>query len=165
MSEISLPKEMERRFNLPRLAGVVCLILLAAAVTWGFLLMRPQGLRPDQMSQGIVNEQQAIFEEKSGVRIVRLAITSGGGMIDLRYLVIDPDKALVIHDRDNPPTVVDESTGQSYNTPWMDHGHTRALKAGVVYYTLLLNQGGGIRRGDWVTVIIGGYRLEHVIVQ
>ncbi len=117
------------------------------------------------MAQRIVNQQQALFEEETGVRITRLAITSGGGMIDLRYLVIDPDKAIVVHEQDNPLAVMDEASGLVYDKPWMDHGHSGDFQTGVIYYTLLLNQGGGIKRGDRVTVIIGGYRLEHVIVQ
>ncbi|MFN8456766.1 MAG: hypothetical protein U0401_19220 [Anaerolineae bacterium] len=108
---------------------------------------------------------QAVFTEATGVRLVRVAVTAGGGMLDLRYQVIDPDKAAVVHDQKNPPTIVDEFTGQTASRPWMHHSSGRELHAAVTYNELLLNPGGVIKPGSAITVIIGGTRLEHVIVQ
>lgn len=105
------------------------------------------------------------FEAATGVRITRVAVTAGGGMIDFRYQVIDPDKAVIVHDWDKPPTIVDEATGKPFNAPWMQHSHNVNLKAGVTYYLILVNPQGGIKRGAPVTIQIGGSQLEHVIVQ
>lgn len=108
---------------------------------------------------------QSAFEEATGVHIVRVVLAAGGGMIDLRYQVIDPDKALVIHDSENPPAIMDEATGKIFATPWMNHSHSGEYQAGVTYYTILMNSGGVLAKGSKVTVILGGARLEHIVVQ
>jgi hypothetical protein len=112
------------------------------------------------------------FEERTGLRIVRVAVTAGGGMIDLRYQVIDPEKARAFCTIRNgaislkePPMILLEGTGEILKTPWMSHSHVKTLRAGVVYYVLLLNIGGKVQRGQRVTVIIGGVPAEHVLVQ
>lgn len=86
-------------------------------------------------------------------------------MIDLRYQVLDPDKAVSIHDAELPLVIIDEATGETLDTPWMNHGHGGDYQAGVTYYMLLMNSGRMLTRGNKVTVVLGGVRLEHVIVQ
>ena len=90
---------------------------------------------------------------------------SGEGLVDLRVQVVDPNKAIIFHDEENPPALIDESTGNIISTPLMDHGHDNTLRAGLTYPTLLLNSGDVLKPGSVVTIQIGGYQLEHVIVQ
>jgi hypothetical protein len=85
-------------------------------------------------------------------------------MIDLRYQVVDPDKAVMVHDDENPPTIVDEATGQAINTPFHEHGASE-LHTAITYHELIMNAGGLIKRGSAVTIVIGDARLEHVRVQ
>lgn len=117
----------------------------------------PPGAIPPAASAG--------FTEATGVEIVRVAVTAGGGMLDLRYRVLNPDKAAVVHDADHPPAVIHEPTGTSVDRPWMPHHGSKAMHMAVIYYELLINPGGVVKRGDAVTVAIGGARLPHVIVQ
>ena len=84
-------------------------------------------------------------------------------MLDLRYRVLDPDKALAVHDDENPPTIIDEDSGTSLSRPWHEHGDA-AMRTGVVYHELLMNSDGAVRRGDRVTLKIGASRLEDVRV-
>ena len=135
------------------------LILVATLILWGWASLR---MSPEEKQASI---SQAAFEEKTGVRITRVVLTAGGGMIDLRYLVIDPEKALMIHDSENPPAIMDEATGKIFDTPWMNHSHSGEYQAGVTYYTILMNSGGVLAKGSQVTVILGGVRLEHIVVQ
>ena len=137
------------------------LILALAAILWGWNSLRM--LSEERQEQARIS--QAIFEDKTGVRITHVALTAGGGMIDLRYLVIDPEKALIIHDSENPPTIIDEASGKILDTPWMNHSHGGEYRAGATYYTLLMNSGGVLSPGSKVTVILGGVRLEHIVVQ
>ncbi len=113
----------------------------------------------------ISEQARLLFEEKTGVRITLVAVTSGGGMIDLRYQVIDPDKAVIVHDPANPLTVINEANGRELNVPWMNHVHNGQYQSGVTYYTLLMNPDGQIKPGSLVTVRIGGVSLEHWVVQ
>jgi hypothetical protein len=103
--------------------------------------------------------------QRSGVRVVRVAATGGGGLLDLRFQVVDPDRAAAVHDADTPPAVVDERTGGAITALLMGHAHTGRLKAGVTYYLVFENPGNFVRRGDRVSVVLGDARLEHVRVQ
>lgn len=146
-----------RRFH--PLAYLPIVVVMATVLTAVLLLpARAKGQKPDAMAQHA-------FTEITGVRLVRVAISSGGGMLDLRYRVVDADKAVVVHDSENPPTIIDESSGVIIDTPWMDHTSGRPMHNGVTYYTLLMNREGKIQQGSLVTVILGNTRLEHVIVE
>jgi hypothetical protein len=108
---------------------------------------------------------QAAFEEETGVQIVRVALVGAGGLVDLRYRVVDPDKAEIVHE--DVPVLVDEQTGEVIDTFFMGHRHDpRSVpKAGVTYPLLYVNERGLIEHGDTVTVVIGDSRLEHVPVR
>lgn len=79
--------------------------------------------------------------------------------------MLDPDKAAIVHDEKNPPSIIHEPTGQASNQPWMQHRHSRDMRLALTYYELILNPGHVVRRGDPVTVVIGNARLTHVITQ
>jgi hypothetical protein len=101
--------------------------------------------------------------ERSGVRVVRVAVTGDGGLVDLRYKVVDADKAQAVHDL--PPLLIDEGTGGVVMRPWMGHTHMNAPKLGITYFVLFENTGTLIRPGAHVTVQLGDARLAHVQVR
>lgn len=107
---------------------------------------------------------RAAFEEATGIRVIYVAVTAGGGMLDMRYQVLDPDKALVVQDKDTPPMVIDEATGVVLSRRWMDHGHKGALRTAVTYHWLLVNSGGVVKRGSKVALRVGGVLLEDITV-
>jgi hypothetical protein len=102
--------------------------------------------------------------QRSGVRVVRVASSGGGGLLDLRFQVVDPGRAGTLHDRSTPPAVVDEKSGAVLARLLMDHMPHGRPKAGVTYYMLFLNTGNLVRRGDLVGVVLGNARLAHVPV-
>jgi hypothetical protein len=102
----------------------------------------------------------------SGVRVVRVVVAGGGGLVDVRYQVLDTEKASTIHDTDRPPSVVDERSGTELDRQWMGHDATRhASKVGRTEYLLLLNPGAVVEAGSSVTVRLGDGSLEHVLVR
>jgi hypothetical protein len=111
----------------------------------------------------------AAFEEETGVHIVRIATVAGGGIVDLRFQVLDPDKALAVHDKQSPLILVDEGSGTVLRSAFHGRhsgGTTQVgLNAGATYYLLFANSAGALRRGDLASVTVGGGRLEHVPVQ
>jgi hypothetical protein len=137
------------------------LALLGALASWAIVAERGDG----GTDLKVVASAQAAFTEATGVQILRVATTAGGGILDLRYRVLDPDKAVVVHDKERPPQIIHEATRQIANRPFMHHSKGRDLHAAVTYYELLLNPNEVMRPGDAVTVVIGGAKLEHVIVQ
>jgi hypothetical protein len=102
---------------------------------------------------------------RSGVRITQLAVSGGGGLVDLRYQVVDPDKANALHDPRTPPAVVDERTGVVVHELLMNHAHSGRFTAGVTYYLVFDNPANWVRRGSRVTVLLGDAQVEHVVVR
>lgn len=103
--------------------------------------------------------------ERSGVKITQVAVTGDGGLVDLRFTVVDPNKAAALHDPTHPPAVVDQRTGLVVKDLLMSHAHTAPFKAGVTYYLVFNNPGNWVHRGDKVAVLLGNARVENVTVR
>lgn len=108
---------------------------------------------------------KAGLAQRSGVRVTHVSLTGDGGLVDLRYQVLDADKAAAIHDPANPPEVVDEETGVVVDRPFMGHAHGGKFKLGHTYYLIFENPGNLVRRGSRVTVVLGDARIPHVPVK
>lgn len=102
---------------------------------------------------------------RSGVKIEHVALTAEGGLLDLRFKVVDPDKAAAVHDAAYPPAIVDESTGLVVNQLFMGHAHGGGYDAGLTYYLVFENPGNLVQRGSRVAVLLGDAQVEHVVVQ
>jgi hypothetical protein len=101
--------------------------------------------------------------QRNGIRIVHVALTGAGGLVDLRFQVLDSDKAASIHGA--PPEMVDERTGAVVDQLLMGHSHKGALHVGQTYYLIFENPGDFVHHGSRVTVELGGLRVRHVAVQ
>jgi len=117
----------------------------------------PEWRRPAVSAPGLA--------ERSGVRLVRVAVTGGGGLLDLRYQVVDPSKAVTVHEAKTPPAIIDERTGLVLNRLLMGHAHQGQLKPAVSYYLVFENTGNWVHRGSEVTVLLGDAEVEHVVVK
>lgn len=146
-------------------AVFVVLVLLAGVVTWMIWSQFGTQLAAWGGAKSVAEMDQAHFTEETGVKITRIAVSAGGGMIDLRYQIADPDKAIIVHDDERPPTIIDERSGTVISRPWHEHSHDRDLHTAVIYYELLMNPEGIINPGSLVTIKIGDTILEHVRVQ
>ena len=103
--------------------------------------------------------------ERSGVRLVQVAVTGGGGLLDVRYQVVDPNKAVTVHENQTPPALIDERTGLVLDRLLMGHAHKGELKPAVTYYLVFENTGNWVRRGSKVSVLLGDAQVEHVVVK
>jgi hypothetical protein len=103
--------------------------------------------------------------QRVGVRLVQVALTGAGGLIDLRYQVIDPDRTSSVHDPSTPPMLIDERTGLVVNELLMGHSHKGRLKAGQTYYLIFVNPGNLVQPGARMMVQLGAARVEHIRVQ
>jgi len=139
------------------MALIGILTLAPAAAVW-VLTSGPRSTTVERSTR----VAQAAFEEETGIRVIRVALTGGGGLVDFRYQVIDPDKAEVVHLY--PPNLVDEKTGDVIDALFMGHSHRGNPKAGYTYPLLFVNRAGLVQPGGAVAVVIGDWRLEHVPV-
>ncbi|MEU4191723.1 hypothetical protein AB0E69_07495 [Kribbella sp. NPDC026611] len=143
--------------------------LVAGALTVWFVLgahRHPPAAAPvAEVAWGRAAVDANGLAERSGVRITQVAVTGGGGLIDLRFQVLDPNRANSLHDATTPPAVVDEDSGLVVRDLLMSHAHTGKYTAGETYYLVFENPGNWIRRGSKVSVLLGGSEVEHVVVR
>lgn len=137
-------------------AGVVLILALAG---WMIASQVVGDLAQNRQARAI-----AAFEEQTGIRVLRIVLTAGGGIIDLQYQVVDPDKALIVHDDDNPPMMLDQESNLVFANPFHEHA-SRELHTAVTYHELIMNGGGLIKRGSLVTLRVGESLLADLIVQ
>ena len=163
------------RFRLPgqvRIAGFLAGVLIAAGI-WTLALWLQHSSAGPSAAPGAAPppawQRPAVsasgLAERSGVRLIRVAVTAGGGLLDLRYQVVDPNKAAAVHEARTPPAIIDERTGLVLNRLLMGHAHHGQLKAAVSYYLIFENTGNWVRRGSEVTVLLGDAQVEHVVVK
>ena len=151
------------------LSGVV-LVLAAAAITYRVFAPSPGESEPASSSTAVPQDQSRPVVSpdglvaRSGVRLVHVAVTGGGGLLDLRFQVVDPDKASSIHDKATPPAIVDEATGIVADELFMGHAHEGTFRPAVTYYLVFENPGDIVKRGGSVTVLLGDAQVQHVVV-
>jgi hypothetical protein len=136
-------------------------MLLVVATAWlafAGAFHQARGADPAHLSQ-------TALEGESGVRVVRVAVTGAGGLVQLSYQVVDPGKAAAVHDPKARPALVDQETGRVVNRLFMGHMPHGPVNAGVTYYMVFENYDHAIQRGRPVTVELGGGRLEDVAVR
>jgi len=145
------------------LAGLA--LLLAGVAVW--MLSSQVSLAPLVKSdQGQLDGiSQTAFIAETGVQVLRITFTAGGGMLDLRYQVVDPDKAVILHDVDTPPILINEDTGQVLDRPFHEHSSDTVMRTGLTYNELIVNERRIIKPGNRMTLIVGDVRLEHIPVQ
>jgi hypothetical protein len=167
MGELALGTGSKKKKT--RLLGALTGAGLVLAVLGGYLLVHllfggGAGASPQaapETAPPLVSE--AGLEQRNGVRITHVSVSGGGGLVDLRYQVVDPDKAAAVHG--SVPELVDETTHAVANKPFMGHTHTGKFHAGRTYFVLFENPGNLVQRGTRVTVVLGGLRVPHVDVE
>jgi len=103
-------------------------------------------------------------EAASGIRVLSAHVVGSGGIVELTYQVLEPNKAGIVEgDVTKTPLLTSVSNGATLqNTAAMRHGHT--MRPAGVYFLLYYNQSGAVRVGDKVNVTIAGQTLNGVPV-
>ena len=103
-----------------------------------------------------------------GIDIVDVRRVASGSMLRFDYRVLDPDRAAALTDREAKAFVIDEATQTALAVPAMENvGELRQmapLEASRTYYVLFGNPGGLVKHGGRVTIVIGSFRAEGVVV-
>lgn len=152
------------------IGGFVAGVLLACALAvFAWWLPQRAGGQDETVAPPVEWQRTSVSESelpaRSGVRLVRVAVTGGGGLLDLRFQVVDPNRAAAVHEPETPPAIVDERTGLVFSRLLMNHEHSGEFKPALTYYLIFENTGNWVRRGTEVTVLLGAAQVEHVVVQ
>jgi hypothetical protein len=132
--------------------------LIAAAVV--FTINNPFA----QSHAAVTTPTSSSIEARWGVRFTQIGISADGGMVDVRYLVLDADKATALAaDVQGTPLLVEESSQRViYAVAMKAHAHD--IQNGGRFYLLYRNTGGLLKPGKKVTITLAGDRLQHVTV-
>ena len=140
--------------------GVVVLLALAlvAALVWRFGDIADASPHYDVPHNG---QMEGVL----GVRFTQAAVVADGGIVELRYTVLDTQKGSAFqNDTKHPPVLRSERNGKvAWRAALMKQGHE--LRPGQSYYILYLNNASAIKRGDKIEISAGGNKLAHVPVR
>jgi len=139
----------------PLIIAAVAILVLGGS----FLAIRARIVQPAHEISGMEE-----LEERWGIQITMLGVTADGGMLDLRYRMIDPSKVIDLQELETELVFIVEESGYAFRAaPAMSHRHEAQI--GLIYGMLYFNQNGAVHPGDLVTVQLGDVQVQHVPAQ
>ena len=147
-------------------AGVIVPLVVLLATSAGTFADPHGGLHRKARSGGRL---VAIGPESLGVEVVAFRPTAADRMLELRVLVVDPEKALPLLGRtkDHRIYLVDEKSGQALGVPETKVGIMRQSSvrplAGKNYFLMFYNPGIA-QPGDEMTLVLGDERFTGLVV-
>jgi multidrug efflux pump subunit AcrA (membrane-fusion protein) len=107
-----------------------------------------------------------------GVEVQGTRLSANGYVIDLRYRVLDAEKARPMLDRKVRPVLVDESTGNRFYVPQppvvgalRQTARNQPVAAGKTYFMIFANPDQRLKAGDSVTLFIGEQRFGQLKIE
>jgi hypothetical protein len=109
------------------------------------------------------------YSEVWGVDKLRANYTSSGNLIKFSYRVLQPKLAKTLGDHENAPELIGIRSNAVLHIPTMEKiGQLRQMSAAEAnkdYWMVFSNKGNLVRPGDEVSVIIGNFRADGLIVE
>jgi len=104
-----------------------------------------------------------------GVDTLSVKSAESGEIIRFAYRVLDPEKAKILNDKKNEPSLIDPGAGVKLVVPSLEKvGKLRqssAPEAGKIYWMAFSNKGRLVKPGHRVNIVIGQFRADGLEVQ
>lgn len=160
VNNISHGQAASDRMGKRPLAVAAALLLLALIGGGGWLLANTQILNFNQPPALTTAE----FEAETGFQVSLIAVTGGGGFVDFRIKVVDPEKATrFFSNPDHVPTLIIDDANVTLLPP-SDFEFDIEYEARG-YFLLFPNPQNAVAPGTPVTVAVGDLRLEPISAQ
>jgi hypothetical protein len=150
--------------------GLLTLVLGAVLGVRSAVARHQAGVVPTAAATTAVPTSPAI-EQRWGVRFTGVTILADGGLVELRYLALDPATAGRLHSGGlaNLPVLVAEGSGKLVRSSSQMFGahaaHAGDDVQGRSYSLVYGNADAALHAGDTVSIVLAdGLRLEHVPV-
>ena len=121
----------------------------------------PMGLQTAQVFDESLKDQW-------GIELTALHMTAAGHMVDFRYRVLDADKAAPLFQRQTKPYLIHEESGKVLAVPNTAKvgslRNSNMPQQGRIYWMFFGNNG-VVKNGDKVSVVIGDFRADNLIVE
>lgn len=103
-----------------------------------------------------------------GVESLSVKWAESGEVIRFTYRVLDAEKAKTLNDKKAEPFLIDPQAGVKLVVPSMEKvGQLRQSstpEAGKSYWMVFSNKGRRVKRGDRVSVVIGKFRADGLMI-
>ncbi len=109
---------------------------------------------------------EGALEAIHGIRVDQVAVTAGGGLVDLRFTVLDPAKARqLLAGHAPPPRLVVQGSGMELQAP--RHGAMKGIRVqkDATSFLLFPNTRNAVRPGTRVAVLFGDVQVEPVVAK
>jgi hypothetical protein len=114
-------------------------------------------------------EPRGLLVSDWGLEIFGIRRTAAGHMLEFRYRVLDAEKAAPLFVRKTKPRLILQATGSVFVVP--TPGKVGPLRnsdlpiEGRIYWMVFANQGQFIPMGARVTVEIGEFKIQNLVVE
>jgi hypothetical protein len=152
-----------------RKALLVAALVLTLAVTALPVSRAEAGLDTSAAAQKRHPREKTFMKREWGVEIVFVRQTSAGYMLEFRYRVLDADKAEPLFDRQVKPVLTHVESGARMIVP--TPAKTGALRNSNpplddhTYWMFFANPAKFVKPGDLVTIEIGDFVAENIVVE
>ncbi len=104
-----------------------------------------------------------------GVEVIGVRPSAAGYMLDFRYRVLDAEKAAELVNRKVKPYLIVEKDGSTLRVPVTSklgplRQSAQFAKENRNYFMFFANPNRHVKSGDLVTVVIGDFKTEHLLV-
>ncbi|MEW8534750.1 MAG: hypothetical protein AB2565_08820 [Candidatus Thiodiazotropha endolucinida] len=124
-------------------------------------------IQPEMVSSDLANE----IADKWGIRLISLRLTAAGYMIDFRFRVLNVEKSKNFFDQRVKPHLVVERSNAKLPIPmaakvgaFRTTNRGQNIKPNRTYYMVFGNPDAHVKSGEKVTMVIGDFKAEHLIV-
>lgn len=107
--------------------------------------------------------------EQWGIEITSLRLTANGHMLDYRDRVLDAAKATDLFKRQIKPYLIHQASEKVLSVPETAKlgplRNSNIPQEGRIYWMFFGNTGKIVQPGDKVTVVIGEFRVEDIVIE
>jgi len=143
-------------------------VLLASVLLGSSCASAPSADQPAAKTEAAVAEPLDLAAQW-GVEVTSIRMTANDHMIDYRYRVLDADKATDLFKRQIKPKLIHQETGKVLVVPETAKlgplRNSNTPQEGKIYWMFFGNAGDLVKAGDKVTVVIGEFRVEDLVVE
>jgi hypothetical protein len=126
----------------------------------------------EAVSRALAKDLEA-FEKEWGIKLIGIRWTAAGYMLDMRLRVLDQDKAFPLLKRHVKRYILVEKSGAVLEVPFTQKlGSLKStvrtsnmVKKDHIYNALFANPSKHVQPGDKVTLVIGNFMAENLVVQ
>ncbi len=144
----------------------LAVIFLSMSVFWAGTLFAED---PPTLAKAVAGDASNEMAKKWGIEVAAIHTAAAGNMVDFRYKVLDAEKASALFSKKTKPYLIHQKTGKVLEVPrtakvgpLMSSYHPKQDR---IYWMFFGNQTKLVQKGDKVTVVIGDFKAENLVVR